>query len=82
MLPPQDIDAELHDWMIVMHPSRGLSFPTILGTIRSDRKERFADGRMIQTSFLLTPVEQVREGAIVRTLNTAYLLVGPAAQRN
>lgn len=82
MLRITDIDAELHDWMIVMHPTRVMAYPTIVGAVWNDRMGRFADGRMIRTSALLTPVEQIREGAIVQTLNTRYLLVGPMAQRN
>jgi hypothetical protein len=77
----RNFDAELHDWILVMYPASPIAWPTIVGVVSSDSKGRFANGRSIRTSVLLTPVEDIREGAIVQTLNTRYLL-GRAAQRN
>lgn len=77
----RNFDAELHDWILVMHPASTLAWPTIVGVVRNDSKGRFADGRTIRTSVLLTTIIEIREGAIVQTLNTRYLL-GRAAQRN
>jgi hypothetical protein len=74
-------DAELHDWILVMYPTPTLAWPTIVGVVRNDGKGRFADGRTIRTSVLLTTIMEIREGTIVQTLNTRYLL-GRAAQRN
>lgn len=82
MIHSNPFDAELHGWLIVMHPSSKLTWPTIVGVVQNDRKGRLADGRAIQTSALLTPIEQVQAGAIVCTLNSRYLLVGPPAERN
>jgi hypothetical protein len=77
-----DFEAELHHWTVVMHPTPLLTYPTIVGTVRNDKRGRFANRRTIRTSVVLTPVEDIRPGAIIRTLNTRYLLVGPAAQKN
>lgn len=47
-----------------------------VGRIFGDRKCRWPDGRMIQTSALQAPSEAM-EGRVVATLNLHYLLVGP-----
>lgn len=82
MLLHADFDAELHDWLFIMYPISLLTYPMIIGTIWHDKKGRFADGRTIQTSALLTPPKQVQAGAVIQTLNTRYLLVGEPARRN
>lgn len=65
-----------------MHPVAVGTNPTIVGTVWNDKRGRFANRRTIRTSVVLTPVEDIRPGAIFRTLNTRYLLVGSAAQKN
>jgi hypothetical protein len=82
MLLPSDFDCELHDWILVMYPAQMMTCPTIVGVVQNDKKRRFADGRTIRTSVLLSPIEDIHAGAVVQTLNTRYLLVGPAAKRN
>lgn len=82
MLSLNDFDAELHDWIIVMHPAPFMACPTIVGTVRHDKTGRFTDGWTIRTSALLTPVEQIQPGAIVQTLNTRYLIAGAPARQN
>lgn len=68
-------DAELRDWALY----RREGFVVAAGRIFGDKKERWSDGRLIQTSALLTP-GAARAGAIIATLNSHYLLVGPRFQ--
>lgn len=73
-------DGVLHDWIILPLPD----YPgtqLLVGVVTNDRKNRFADGRCIHTSAIVTPLEQVVEGAVVDTLNTRYLL-GEEGERN
>lgn len=58
------------------------TYATIVGAVWHDKKGRFPNGRTIRSSVVLTPVEQIQPGAIVQTLNTRYLMVGPIVQRN
>jgi len=46
----------------------------IAGVISNDQKSRFADGRTILTSALLTPASEARESSVVQTMNSRYLL--------
>ena len=73
-------DAVLHDWIILPLPD----FPgthLLVGIVTSDRKSRFPDGKCIHTSALVTPLEEIIEGAVAETLNTRYLL-GEERERN
>lgn len=63
-------DAVLTDW-VIGHDGAGA---ILLGTILEDRKGRFVDGRPVHTSYLQTGAKGIVEGAVVRTLNTRYLL--------
>jgi hypothetical protein len=65
-------DAELRDWAV----QRSEGFATLVGRVFGDKKRRWPDGRLIQSSPLLTPLA-AREGNVVATLNSHYLLVGP-----
>ena len=76
----QQYDAVLQDWIILPLPA----YPgthLLIGIVTNDRKSRFADGRCIHTSALLTQLEDIVEGAVVETLNTRYLL-GKESERN
>lgn len=76
----QRYDAVLHDWIILPLPA----YPDthlLVGIVTDDRKNRFADGRCIHTSAIVTPLKQIVEGSIVETLNTRYLL-GEEGERN
>ena len=73
-------DAVLHDWIILPLPDYTRTF-LLVGIVTNDRKNRFADGRCIHTSALVTPLEEIVEGSIVETLNTRYLL-GEEGERN
>lgn len=68
----QQYDAELRAWALYRYQG----FVVIVGQIYGDKKGRFPDGKMIQTSPLLTP-GVARNGNVVATLNSHYLLVGP-----
>lgn len=76
----QRYDAVLQDWIILPLPA----YPgthIIVGIVTNDRKNRFTDGRCIHTSAIVTPLEEIVEGAVVETLNTRYLL-GEESERN
>lgn len=68
----QRYDAELRDWAIL----RVSGFSTVIGYIYADGKSRFPDGRLVRTSPLIK-AKSAREGSVVETLNSRYLLVGP-----
>lgn len=53
----------------------------LVGIVTNDRKSRFADGRCIHTSALVTRLEDIVEGTVAETLNTRYLL-GEERERN
>lgn len=68
-----DFDADLDDWILISWPG-ALRAWVVVGTVRNDRKRRFRSGTQIHTSKILTPLDQIEEGAIVQTLNTRYRL--------
>jgi hypothetical protein len=68
-------DAELRAWVLYRYQG----FVVVVGNVYADKKGRFPDGRMIQTSPLLS-VGTPRDGNIVATLNSRYLLVGPESR--
>ena len=73
-------DAVLQDWIILPLPA----YPgthLLVGIVTNDRKNRFADGRCIHTSAIVSPLEEIVEGSIVKTRNTHYLL-GQEGERN
>ena len=76
----QRYDAILQDWIILPLPA----YPgthLLVGIVTNDRKSRFPDGRCIHTSAIVTPLEEIVEGAVAETLNTRYLL-GEERERN
>lgn len=73
-------DAVLHDWILIEWLGYDGAY-VIAGVVAEDRKGRFANGRGIHTSMILTPVDRIREGSVVKTLNTRYLL-GERRRRN
>lgn len=75
-----EFDAVLHDWILIEWPDYDGVY-VIAGAVTGDRKGRFPHGRGIHTSMILTPVDRIREGSVVQTLNTRYLL-GEARRRN
>jgi hypothetical protein len=65
----------LRNWTVVpLFTGRGSPF-VLVGIVLADRKGRFRDGTKIATTPVRTPLEQVRSGAIVSTLNSRYLLL-------
>ena len=76
---PQSVDtpydAILTNW--VAAEGRGAVF--LSGIVSKDSKGRFEDGSRMRSSPLATPLSEVRQGAIVQTLNTRYLLKSPAS---
>lgn len=79
-LTASHFDAVLHDWILIAWPGFD-DVHVIAGVVTGDRKGRFADGRGILTSMILTPVDSIGKGSIVRTRNTRYLL-GEERRRN
>lgn len=67
-------DAVLHHWCVVGYRTPSDEVQVIVGMVTEDRKQRFADGRWMMTSILLSPTRDAKEGAVVRTLNSRYLL--------
>lgn len=65
-------DAELREWAVC----RIEGFVVLVGRIFADKKQRWPDGRLIQSSALLTP-GAAKQGNLVTTLNSHYLLAGP-----
>ncbi len=50
-------------------------YPHIIwGNLYDDQKKRWRQGQRIHTSNILTPEEEWKEGAIITTLNSKYLL--------
>jgi hypothetical protein len=69
----RDYDCELHHWVVnpvPLHPGRYFLF----GMTFDDRRGLRTDGKGVRTSYLLTPLDQLRDGAVAQTLNTRYLL--------
>ncbi|MFN3726019.1 MAG: hypothetical protein ACK4SZ_06910 [Allosphingosinicella sp.] len=69
-----DYDAVLQHWCVVPYRSPFDDADVIVARIAGDRKGRFADGRWMMTSVLLSSREDIRPGSIVQTLNSRYLL--------
>ena len=70
--PMSHYDAELRFWTTFERHGYVLAGGKIFG----DKKGRWPDGHMIQTSPLQTP-SAAKEGRVIATLNSHYLLVGP-----
>lgn len=64
--------AELRFWTTFDY----FGFVLAAGKIYGDKKRRWPDGHMIQTSPLQTP-SAAEEGRVIATFNSHYLLVGP-----
>lgn len=67
-------DATLSGWQLIRH-IRG--HDVLVGIISGDSTGRFRDGTTVRTSALITSRERLREGEVVSTLNTNYLLAEP-----
>lgn len=76
-------DAELHDWHIIDIPAAKVKAATgkdepgriVTGFIYHDSKRRWPDNTRVWTSLVVS-----LEGDRLTTLNTRYLLVGPARE--
>ncbi len=65
-------DGELDDWLPCKDAQDGFLF--MVGTVTSDRKQRFANGATMTTSFIRADLSELVEGAVIATLNSVYLL--------
>jgi len=70
-------DAVLEDWFVITTSRADLCYVQLIGTVWNDRKGRFRNGRMLRTSALLASDVVPATGAVVRTLNSIYLLGRP-----
>lgn len=61
-------DAVLHHWCVADYCFEN-DQTVLIGVVSHDRKRRFADGRCMITSMLVSSLDQIGEGAIARTLN-------------
>ena len=74
----EEYDGVLTNW-IIDPMGRGVLWGEIFG----DKKERFNDGSWIHTSYMEPDViSGAKEGIVVRTLNSAYLLGAPHCEQN
>lgn len=70
-----NLTAKLNNWEMV--PTYLDSKFIIWGDIEGDAKGRFLDGTRIHTSWLKDPRKDFKEGDIVRTEYSSYLLGTP-----
>jgi hypothetical protein len=68
--PIEEYDAELDNWIYDKRHR------CIWGHISNDKRGRFRDGTWIHTS-MIPDVTEFKEGDIVKTLNSKYLLKSP-----
>lgn len=67
----KEYDARLEDWTEYEVGDRSAN---LRGTIMGDSKGRFFDGEIVNTSSYPMPTTPHKEGDIVQTRNTKYLL--------
>jgi hypothetical protein len=60
----------LEDWTIAVDGTKRI----VVGSVRNDATERFADGEVIRTSKLWTRIPEIVAGAEILTQNTRYRL--------
>lgn len=64
------ITGLINDWYIVTSKRKNL----IRGSVYHDIRNRWPDGMLILTSEVTTNKEELKEGTVVETLNSRYLL--------
>jgi hypothetical protein len=62
-----EITGRLENWTHI-------SGKVIYGNVYNDARERFPDGTFMRTSRIVSPLENLREGQVIITLNSRYLL--------
>ena len=62
--------GKLENWVLV--EDQGVLI--VFGSIYGDQKTRFANGVHMFTSNVLTSVSKIKEGNVIQTLNSRYLL--------
>lgn len=73
----QEHDAVIDQWFVVRVKFEQAEAFHIVGTVWGDRQARFRNGRMIQTSVILTALAEIGRNCTVRTINSTYLLGDP-----
>jgi hypothetical protein len=73
----KSLTGKLENWILV--EDQGLTI--VFGYIYGDQKRRFVNGVHMYTSPVHTPVSQIKEGNVIKTLNSQYLL-GKKATEN
>lgn len=72
-----DHDAVIDQWFVVRVMTKRAVALQIMGTVWSDRKGRFGDGRMICTSRVMAAPDGLTANALISTDNSTYLLGTP-----
>lgn len=62
--------GKLENWILL--EDQGLL--VVFGSIYGDQKKRFANGVHMYTSPVYTPASEIKEGNVIQTLNSRYLL--------
>ena len=67
-----EIHGVIQDWVVDTYRSTG--FYVARGTIVGDTKGRWEDGHWIRTSAIMSSVVNLKEGDIIQTRNSNYIL--------
>lgn len=59
--------GRLEEWILV-------NDEYLMGKLFDDTKGRWEDGKVIRTTELVTPAEECKQGAVITTLNSTYVL--------
>lgn len=69
-----EVTGRLEKWYVNTHPTNGTMH--ICGLLFDDVRKRWRNGEYIFTSYF--PIRDVKEGDIVKTKNSVYLLGEPS----
>lgn len=79
----RDWDAFLDGWEILNVTAMGnppAARMLVAGIVSHDRKERFADGKIIVTSVVISEPESFSPSNVIETWNSRYLLGRPRGE--
>mgnify|MGYP000344747418 CR=1 FL=1 len=65
------LTGKLRNWFY--DPTKNI----VWGNIYDDSRSRFPDGTWVHTSDVTTPLEDIKQGEIIHTMNSHYLLEYP-----
>ena len=61
-----DLTGRIENWILVGN--------IIWGQIHDDKRKRWKDGHAVQTSSITSDLSEIKEGAVIITANSKYLL--------